>query len=427
MILLGVLVLATVPAFAAVPVLSLGKAVVSGSTVTFPVTLANVPGTSISGITTDIGFDPNSFDLIMDAAGAKPASAVIGVAATTAGKQLLQSTPAAGVLRILIFSIIGTTPIPDGTVAQISFTIKAGGAAGNETFTNIPSATGPNGNNLAISGTGTTIAVDPPPAAVNGVCGSANNSVVDAAPTTNLCLTGTPSTVAGTGPWTWSCAGLNGGSTAPCSANLLIVPTEIAWAIKPVALSVNYKAAKGVVSAQATVTAGSATNAAIQAVSTVPWIQIVSDNGTEIALKNGKGGGKIAYTVAANPASTSRTGAITINGVEMPVTQAKAPCVISSVSPSKVSATATGGSYTLNVSAPDSCNWSVTVPTTATWLKLDSSPLTGSGSGVFTLTVKANSATADSNGKLTSRNAKVLIQAESGARKTVSVQQSATQ
>jgi hypothetical protein len=55
-------------------------------------------------------------------------------------------------------------------------------------------------------------------APVTGACGSANGVPTNAAPTTNLCASGTASSVSGTGPWAWSCAGSNGGSTAQCSA-----------------------------------------------------------------------------------------------------------------------------------------------------------------------------------------------------------------
>ena len=55
---------------------------------------------------------------------------------------------------------------------------------------------------------------------VNGSCGSANGTTVSTAPTANLCTAGTASTVSGSGPWAWSCAGSNGGSTAPCSDKL---------------------------------------------------------------------------------------------------------------------------------------------------------------------------------------------------------------
>ncbi|MBF0189585.1 MAG: S8 family serine peptidase [Magnetococcales bacterium] len=54
----------------------------------------------------------------------------------------------------------------------------------------------------------------------NGVCGTAHNQAVATAPATGLCVTGTASVVSGSGPWSWSCAGVSGGSSATCSANL---------------------------------------------------------------------------------------------------------------------------------------------------------------------------------------------------------------
>jgi len=57
-------------------------------------------------------------------------------------------------------------------------------------------------------------------AAVNGVCGAVNGQSLTTAPTSNLCSAGTTSAVSGSGPWTWSCAGTGGGTTASCSASL---------------------------------------------------------------------------------------------------------------------------------------------------------------------------------------------------------------
>lgn len=54
----------------------------------------------------------------------------------------------------------------------------------------------------------------------DGTCGSANGTTVSRAPSANLCATGTTGAVSGSGPWNWSCSGTNGGSTASCSANL---------------------------------------------------------------------------------------------------------------------------------------------------------------------------------------------------------------
>jgi hypothetical protein len=55
---------------------------------------------------------------------------------------------------------------------------------------------------------------------VDGACGPANGSSFSSAPSTGLCSAGTASAVTGSGPWSWSCYGLNGGITASCSAQL---------------------------------------------------------------------------------------------------------------------------------------------------------------------------------------------------------------
>jgi hypothetical protein len=53
---------------------------------------------------------------------------------------------------------------------------------------------------------------------VNGQCGSSNETGLSSAPMEDLCSAGTTSSVGGTGPWTWSCMGSGGGTTASCSA-----------------------------------------------------------------------------------------------------------------------------------------------------------------------------------------------------------------
>jgi hypothetical protein len=57
---------------------------------------------------------------------------------------------------------------------------------------------------------------------IDGLCGSSNNGSFSVAPTTNLCVsTQTPPTVSGSGPWTWTCTGNDGGgSNAICSASV---------------------------------------------------------------------------------------------------------------------------------------------------------------------------------------------------------------
>ncbi|BFT95107.1 hypothetical protein MNSC_11150 [Minisyncoccus archaeophilus] len=61
------------------------------------------------------------------------------------------------------------------------------------------------------------------PAPINGVCGSSHkSSYVSAYTKFDLCSAGTPSDVLGTGPWTWTCTGSNGGTTASCYANKIV-------------------------------------------------------------------------------------------------------------------------------------------------------------------------------------------------------------
>ncbi len=57
-----------------------------------------------------------------------------------------------------------------------------------------------------------------------GVCGSSNGQNFATEPTTNLCLAGTASVVAGEGPWDWTCTGTYG-SPVSCSANSFCVET----------------------------------------------------------------------------------------------------------------------------------------------------------------------------------------------------------
>lgn len=63
------------------------------------------------------------------------------------------------------------------------------------------------------SATGTYSTLEPTP----GVCGSSNGANLSSIPSTNLCNAGTASSVSGSGPWSWTCAGTNSGITASCA------------------------------------------------------------------------------------------------------------------------------------------------------------------------------------------------------------------
>ena len=56
------------------------------------------------------------------------------------------------------------------------------------------------------------------PSPVNWVCGPTSGTVVASIPSSGLCSVGVPSPVSGSGPWSWSCGGTNGGSNSACTA-----------------------------------------------------------------------------------------------------------------------------------------------------------------------------------------------------------------
>ena len=60
---------------------------------------------------------------------------------------------------------------------------------------------------------------------INGACGSSSGTLLQVAPTANLCAHGSPTSVIGSGPWTWVCTGLGLGTNANCSANKSAVPS----------------------------------------------------------------------------------------------------------------------------------------------------------------------------------------------------------
>jgi hypothetical protein len=76
------------------------------------------------------------------------------------------------------------------------------------------------------------------PTAVYGACGPANSIRSGVAPTTGLCSTGTPSAVAGSGPWTWMCTGGNGGTSSTCTV-LPLAPEGVSFFIQSLGISTN--------------------------------------------------------------------------------------------------------------------------------------------------------------------------------------------
>ena len=89
-------------------------------------------------------------------------------------------------------------------------TFQAGVAPDNDTQTN-GVWNNPGWSIASITYGGNKPPPNPPPP-INGQCGPASGTQVSSAPSSGLCNAGNPTAVAGNGPWTWSCLGLDGGT-----------------------------------------------------------------------------------------------------------------------------------------------------------------------------------------------------------------------
>lgn len=80
----------------------------------------------------------------------------------------------------------------------------------------------------------------------NGACSSLSGTTVQTIPTANLCSAGTPSTVTGSGPWSWTCLGGVGGSDDSCTANIqtynVTTSATTGGSISPTSATVNHGA-----------------------------------------------------------------------------------------------------------------------------------------------------------------------------------------
>ena len=131
-----------------------------GGEVEVPLTLTNVPGTDISAVSIDIGFNAAIFEYV---------SAEIGPAGTAAGKDLVINSPSSGLLRVGAVDISNNI-IGDGVVARIKFRINNTVSINDEyILTNTPSASFPSGDPVSINGSNSTIQI------VSCLCGDCNN------------------------------------------------------------------------------------------------------------------------------------------------------------------------------------------------------------------------------------------------------------
>lgn len=241
---------------------------------------------------------------------------------------------------------------------------------------------------------------------VSGVCGPANNGSFNVAPTSGLCSVGTATTLAGTGPWYWTCLGSNGGDNTSCSASQKLSLTVTSGTV----ISSTYKGKKGTIGFTV---AGTFTPSQLTAAmgTTSDWVTLgtVKTKGTT---------GTLAYSVLPNT-GMSRSAEINLGNSVVTIQQDGAPCKITSAVITPSTLAAAGGEADLNVTvSPEACTWSVmAIKTGGEWLAglVGASAVTGSGSIHGT-------AAKNSTGK-TRSTAVSLITGDGKGKKTITVKQ----
>ena len=119
----------------------------------------------------------------------------------------------------------------------------------------------------------------------------------------------------------------------------------------------------------------------------------ISSNATWIALageRSGSGEAVVNYTVSENSVPSARLGMLAVEAVQLPVSQAAAPCTYA-IAPSEASIAATGGAYSVAVTTIGGCAWSAA--SNAAWIAV-SSGAAGNASATVSLSIGANAGAA---------------------------------
>lgn len=169
-------------------------------------------------------------------------------------------------------------------------------------------------------------------------------------------------------------AALLTGACGSSSSTSLVAPTAQKCQISVSNFTGSFGASGGTGSA----TIDAARECSWSAASQASWIAVSSPAG-------GTGAGKLTFSVAANQAARTRSGALTVNGQQLTISQEAAACRFA-VTPSSQNVPATGGTGSLTVSAVEGCSW--TASSQVPWIQLQAGG--GSGSGSVAFTVAAN-------------------------------------
>ena len=289
---------------------------------------------------------------------------------------------------------VGARDIATNASGNVSFdiTLFGIGSAGGQFVT--ATATNPNGDTSEFSACRVVCvyALSAPDVAIGGLGGSSSVDVI--APT------GCAWTAVSNVPWVTITSGSSGSGNGtvnftvavnpndtPRSGTLTIAgitftvnqaanPTGCSFMIDPT--SANVVAAGGTGSVTVTATLQSC---GWTAVSNDAFITVTAPPGGV-----GTGDGTVNYSVAANPASTPRSGTITIAGETFTINQDAAPCAFG-LNPMSMTFQAAGGSSSVMVNAPVGCNWTAVSNDAFIMITSGSS---GSGNGTVNYSVAAH-------------------------------------
>jgi hypothetical protein len=115
----------------------------------------------------------------------------------------------------------------------------------------------------------------------------------------------------------------------------------------------------------------------------------ISSNASWIALageRSGRGDAVVNYTVSENSVPSARSGMLAVESVQLPVSQAAAPCTYA-IAPSEASIAAAGGAYSVAVTTASGCAWSAA--SNAAWITV-ANGATGNASATVSLSIGPN-------------------------------------
>ena len=118
------------------------------------------------------------------------------------------------------------------------------------------------------------------------------------------------------------------------------------------------------------------------------WSATAESAWISLSTSTGQGPGTITYSVAANPSSSSRRGAVVVEQQRLEIAQEAAPCRYD-INPQAVAISSSGENATVTVTTSgEACGWSVR--NTAAWVAPDRPE--GTGGGIVRFAVAANEA-----------------------------------